>query len=83
MTVKELREKRAEIVKEIRTLADTFNEPDHKATDGPEHPRRVLANNVGYFQTHRHPMDYPTYRRKGWPSDPASRSRPSNCSTSA
>ena len=36
-------------------------------SDGPEHPRRVLANNVGYFQTHRHHMDYPTYRRKGWP----------------
>ena len=28
--------------------------------DGPEHPRRVLANNVGYFQTHRRHMDYPT-----------------------
>lgn len=35
--------------------------------DGPEHPRRVLANNVGYFQTHRPHMDYPTYRRQGWP----------------
>jgi hypothetical protein len=38
-----------------------------QAADGPEHPRRVLANNVGYFQTHRAHMDYPTYRRKGWP----------------
>lgn len=37
------------------------------AGDGSEHPRRVLANNVSYFQTHRHHMDYPTYRRKGWP----------------
>ncbi len=36
-------------------------------SDGREHPRRVLATNVGYFQTHRHHMDYPTYRRKGWP----------------
>ena len=35
--------------------------------DGPDHPRRVLANNVGYFQKHRNHMDYPTYRRKGWP----------------
>ena len=35
--------------------------------DGPDHPRRVLTNNVGYFQKHRHHMDYPTYRRKGWP----------------
>jgi len=35
--------------------------------DGVDHPRRVLANNVSYFQTHRHHMDYPTFRRKGWP----------------
>ncbi len=38
-----------------------------KDSDGREHPRRVLATNVGYFQTHRHHMDYPTYRRNGWP----------------
>lgn len=38
-----------------------------QGADGPEHPRRVLANNVGYFQTHRRHMDYPTYRKKGWP----------------
>jgi hypothetical protein len=36
-------------------------------SDGPDHPRRVLANNVGYFEKHRHHMDYPTYRAKGWP----------------
>jgi hypothetical protein len=36
-------------------------------SDGPDHPRRVLANNVGYFMAHRHHMDYPRYRRKGWP----------------
>ena len=36
-------------------------------SDGPDHPRRVLANNVGYFKRHRHHMDYPTYRAKGWP----------------
>lgn len=35
--------------------------------DGPDHPRRVLAANVGYFQTHRHHMDYPAYRARGWP----------------
>ena len=38
-----------------------------QASDGPQHPRRVLANNVGYFQTPRRHMDYPAYRRKGWP----------------
>jgi hypothetical protein len=36
-------------------------------SDGAEHPRRVLANNVGYFQTHRTQMDYPRFRRNGWP----------------
>jgi hypothetical protein len=35
--------------------------------DGPEHPRRVVANNVGYFEKHRRHMDYPSYRRKGCP----------------
>ena len=38
--------------------------------DPPGHPRRVLANNVGYFTRHgldaRH-MDYPAFRAKGWP----------------
>ena len=35
--------------------------------DGQEHPRRVLANNVGYFRTHQGHMDYPSYRKRGWP----------------
>lgn len=35
--------------------------------DGPEHPRRILANNVGYFRTHQGHMDYPRYRQRGWP----------------
>jgi hypothetical protein len=34
--------------------------------DGPDHPRRVLANNVNYFETHRHHLDFSTFRRKGW-----------------
>ncbi len=38
-----------------------------RESDGPDHPRRVLASNVGYFQTHQGHMDYPTYRAKGWP----------------
>jgi hypothetical protein len=27
----------------------------------------ALASNVNYFKTHRHHMDYPTFRQKGWP----------------
>lgn len=38
-----------------------------RGDEGPEHPRRVLANNIGYFQTHRHHMAYPRYRARGWP----------------
>jgi len=38
-----------------------------QADDGPEHPRRVLANNVIYFTTHQAHMDYSAYRAKGWP----------------
>lgn len=35
--------------------------------DGPEHPRRVLAANIGYFRKNLAHMNYPEYRRKGWP----------------
>lgn len=35
--------------------------------DGPAHPRRVLQQNLGYFTTHRTQMNYPEYRRRGWP----------------
>jgi hypothetical protein len=38
-----------------------------RESDGPDHPRRVLASSVGYFQAHQRHMDYPTYRAKGWP----------------
>jgi hypothetical protein len=51
-----------EVIVTLQRHADRLGPP--QATDGPEHPRRVLANNVGYFTTHRRHMDYPT---KGWP----------------
>lgn len=35
--------------------------------DGPDHPRRVLHQNVGYFTKHQKHMDYPEYRKRGWP----------------
>ena len=54
-----------EVLATLKTHAERLGPP--RASDGPEHPRRVLANNVGYFQTHRVHMDYQTYRRKGWP----------------
>jgi hypothetical protein len=38
-----------------------------READGPEHPRRILSRNVGYFTNNREHMDYPRYRAKGWP----------------
>jgi hypothetical protein len=35
--------------------------------DGEQHPRRVLAREIGYFQRNQQHMNYPHYRAKGWP----------------
>lgn len=53
------------VIGELGVHANRLGPP--QASDGPEHPRRVLANNVGYFTRHKPHMDYPEYRRKGWP----------------
>ncbi len=50
-----------EVIVTLQGHADRLGPP--QATDGPEHPRRVLANNVAYFTAHQRHMDYPTYRR--------------------
>lgn len=54
-----------EVIALLKAHATRLGIPEE--SDGPDHPRRVLANNVGYFQGHRHHMDYPKYRAKGWP----------------
>lgn len=56
---------RDQVIARLRELAQTAGPP--QPADGPEHPRRVLSQNVGYFERHREHMDYPTYRAKGWP----------------
>ena len=35
--------------------------------DPPGHPRRVAAQNLGYFSKHQAHMNYPAYRKLGWP----------------
>lgn len=35
--------------------------------DAAGNPRKVLAANVAYFTTHQGHMNYPQYRRRGWP----------------
>ena len=54
-----------EVIAMLKTHTQRLGPPAE--SDGPEHPRRILANNVGYFQTHRRHMDYPKYRAQGWP----------------
>jgi hypothetical protein len=54
-----------EVIAILKTHAERLGAP--QVGDGPDHPRRVLATNVGYFEAHRYHMDYPTFRRKGWP----------------
>lgn len=36
-------------------------------SDGADHPRRVLHQNVGYFRKHKDHMQYAAYHRRGWP----------------
>lgn len=43
-----------------RLGAATAGDPEH-------HPRRVLSENLTYFQRHQQHMDYPRYRANGWP----------------
>jgi len=40
---------------------------DPLTDDPPQHPRRMLKQNVGYFTKNKGHMNYPEYRRKGWP----------------
>jgi hypothetical protein len=35
--------------------------------DGPKHPRRVLDDEIGFFERNQQYMSYPEYRRRGWP----------------
>ena len=53
------------VVQTLRQHAERLGPP--QSADGQENPRRILASAVHYFETHRHHMDYPTYRKKGWP----------------
>lgn len=54
-----------EVIGQLRQWSDKLGPP--RAGDPPNSPRRLLAGNVGYFQRHRQHMDYPRYRRLGYP----------------
>lgn len=52
----------------ILTIAElSARAGDPRANDPVDHPRRVLAQNLGYFRRHAEHMNYPAYRQRGWP----------------
>lgn len=54
-----------QLLDKLQHLSRETGEP--QANDPPTHPRKVLFDNLGYFQRHRQHMDYPRYRAQGWP----------------
>lgn len=54
-----------EVIAQMREHQQRLGTP--REQDGPAHPRRVIQCNIGYFTTHRPHMNYPEYRRRGWP----------------
>ena len=55
----------SELIGQLTQLSAAAGPPIE--TDPQNHPRKVLAGNVGYFEKHKDHTDYPTYRAKGWP----------------
>jgi len=53
------------VIEALQSESERIGLPE--ATDGPEHPRRILSQNVGYFTRHQQHMRYPEYRARGWP----------------
>jgi hypothetical protein len=53
------------VLKVLGAWAQTLGPPQEG--DSPEHPRRVISQNVGYFTKHREHVNYPAYRARGWP----------------
>ncbi len=53
------------VILAIQKLVDAAGPP--RPNDPADHPRRVLSQNLGYFQRHAEHMNYPAYRQRGWP----------------
>jgi hypothetical protein len=54
-----------EVIAALSEQSQRLGEP--LPTDPPQHPRRLLQQNVGYFTKHQQHMNYPAYRAQGWP----------------
>jgi hypothetical protein len=55
----------AAVAAQMQECSERLGAP--RKSDGREHPRRVVAQNAGYFAKNQAHMKYPEYRAKGWP----------------
>lgn len=55
----------ADVISHLKHCSQELGKP--RKQDGRDHPRRTLAQNVGYFEKNQSHMNYPEYRAKGWP----------------
>jgi hypothetical protein len=53
------------VVAQMQECARRLGPP--RKQDSRDHPRRVVAQNAGYFEKNQAHMRYPDYRAKGWP----------------
>jgi len=53
------------LIADIALLSRRAGKPPPRARETDR--RRILANNLHYFKTNRAGMDYPTFRKNGWP----------------
>ena len=54
-----------EVIAELHRLAHTLGRPTKRTRD--DDPRKIVARNLGYFETNSGRMDYERYRRCGYP----------------
>ena len=54
-----------EVIKELTRHARRLGRPRRNSAD--DDPRRIIADNLRYFQRNAHRMDYKRYRQRGYP----------------
>ncbi|MGH3185500.1 MAG: hypothetical protein ACRDOE_26840, partial [Streptosporangiaceae bacterium] len=54
-----------EVIRRLETEAQALGPVQDG--DGPQHPRRVLKSEIGFLERNKDHMNYPEYRRRGWP----------------
>jgi hypothetical protein len=54
-----------QVIEELTAESAKLGQPLESDTAG--NPRKVLATNIGYFTKHKGHMNYPEYRKNGWP----------------